>query len=278
MATCLVVAYDGAAFHGAARQPGIVTMLGTLQEVLELRRIPVDRLVVAGRTDTGVHARAQVVSGLRDLDGATLDRLARALPSTLALRAACHVDDQFDARRLATWRAYLYRIRRAERDPLAARAWCRPGPLALDAMSEFAAGLMRCEDFAALCKAGAAGGYQRRLLAVVLVPCPGWLDVMVVGESFCHQMVRRLVGVLVEVGTGRLGAGVALDRVAAGDRTRLAYLAPPSGLYLWGVGYHPSWEWLVDGYRRHGFDREWATIDRDALPGPLEWVAECQAE
>jgi len=278
VATCLVVAYDGAAFHGAARQPGVVTVVGALEEALRLRGIATEGLAIAGRTDAGVHARAQVVSGLPALGAEELARLAQMLPRALWLRAACQVEESFDARRGARWRSYVYRIRRASRDPLAERAWSLPLPLALCSMREVAAELALVTDFSALCKSSAAGGYRRRLLTVELLERPGWLEIVVVGESFCHQMVRRVVGMLVEVGRGRLPAGEALARVRGGDRTQLAFLAPPRGLFLWGVGYRAEWSEALESYRAHGFEQEWAKIDRRELPGPLEWWAECQSE
>jgi tRNA pseudouridine38-40 synthase len=278
VATCLLVAYDGTAFHGAARQPGVATIVGSLEEALRLRRVPFESLAVAGRTDAGVHARAQVVSGLPALDGRELERLAGMLPRALWLRAACQVEESFDARRGARWRSYVYRVRRAPRDPLAERAWSLAVPLALRPMREVAAALCEVGDFSALCKSSAAGGYRRRLHAVELVERPGWLEVVVVGESFCHQMVRRIVGMLVEVGRGRLLPAEAVARVRHGDRTRLAFLAPPQGLFLWQVGYRPEWGEALSSYRAHGFEHEWARIDRRELPGPLEWWAECQSE
>jgi len=278
VATCLVVAYDGVGFHGAAYQPGVVTVMGALKEALRLRRIATEQLAIAGRTDAGVHARAQVISGLGDLARVDLERVAGALPRGLWLRAACGVEGSFDARRAARWRSYLYRIRRVERDPLAGRAWSLAVPLDVAAMREVAVALPGVADFAALCKSSAAGGYRRRLLAVELIERSGWLEVFVAGESFCHQMVRRVVGVLVEVGRRRLDPYEALARVQGGDRTQLAFLAPPKGLFLWSVGYRHEWSESLAALLAHGFEHQWATIDRRELPGPLEWWAECQSE
>src|SRR2546427_1242321 len=132
----LLVAYDGTDFHGWARQPGIRTVEGVLQDAVGRLVGERPRISAAGRTDAGVHAEAQVVSfhGRADLDAARLMRAVNGMlaPEVVVL-AARRVPEGFDARHSATGREYLYRIDTGPVPwPFTARfVWHRPGRLAV---------------------------------------------------------------------------------------------------------------------------------------------------
>ena len=220
------LAYDGTAFRGWARQrdPAIRTIEGSLTELLErIVREPV-KLSVAGRTDAGVHARGQVAS-FRTTSTVAGDRLGRAIngrlgPEVVALEVA-DAPDGFDARSSATAREYRYRIdERGRPDPFVARfVWDRPGRLRLGAMREAAGALVGEHDFASFCRRPGGDRSTVRNLATLTVARRGeLLEIRAVANAFLHQMVRSLVGTLVDVGEGRLDPGSMPDVLSARDR------------------------------------------------------------
>lgn len=271
-----MLAYDGSRYHGSALQPGVPTVVGGLAESLVRLRLDHRGLAQAGRTDAGVHARFQLVTFVAEgLAQEHWPRLQAVLPEGIMLRAAMRAPDEFHARHSARWRQYRYRIRRASHDPLFPLSWQMQHSLDVSAMRELASYLCTVESFEALCKSGSAGGYRRRIDSIELLERDGFLEVSVLGVSFCHQMVRRIVGALVQVGRGRWSPQYVVDAVDGRDRTQLSELAPAQGLYLWRVGYNESWEWTTATLFERSFEEDWAAIDRLELPFPLEWSAEC---
>jgi tRNA pseudouridine38-40 synthase len=239
----LLVAYRGTTFHGFAAQPGQLTVGGVLIAALQRHlRHPVE-LTCAGRTDTGVHAWGQVVSfdARADVDLAALQRsLNRALRPEVVVRAAELVPDDFDARRSATGRAYRYTIvNRAVADPfLAAVAWHVERPLDLAAMRLGCDPIHGEHDFASFCRRPPTGSLTRRVRDARWVELgDGVLRFDIEASSFCQQMVRSLVGTLVDIGTGRRRAGEMAAMLRARDRSVAGQIAPPHGLCLWEVSY-----------------------------------------
>jgi tRNA pseudouridine38-40 synthase len=244
----LDLSYDGSGYRGFARNEGVRTVAGELEDRLgALCGVPI-RLTGAGRTDAGVHAVAQVVTFDAPEDRIDLDRWVRSLnkqaAGRMAVRAATIVDDDFDARFSATWRRYRYFVRnRPTPDPFRAQlAWWVPEPLDTAAMSSAAGAFVGQHDFAAFCRrAHRADGAPLSLIR--RVHDAGWteegeeLRFEIGARAFCHQMVRSIVGTLVDVGRGRIDPEDVPGIIAAGDRARAGQLAPPLGLYLWAVGY-----------------------------------------
>jgi tRNA pseudouridine38-40 synthase len=239
----LVVAYDGTAFRGFARQPGHRTVEGVLLDGLErvLGRRP--SLSAGGRTDAGVHAEGQVVSLEAEQDPRLV---ARALNGMLApevvVRRASRAPKGFDARRSATARRYRYRIRTAEvPDPFTARyEWHRPGRYRPAPMRLAARHLRGAHDFASFCRPPKDGGSTVRTLRTLTI---SWgrevLDIGVRADGFLHQMVRSLVGTLVAVGEGRIDPEAIPAILSARDRSAAGPVAPPDGLTLVSVTYGP---------------------------------------
>ena len=248
----LVVAYDGAGFHGFAVNHGVRTVGGVLTEALStILRHPVE-LTCAGRTDKGVHARGQVVhldtpaSGL-DL-AAVVTSVNKMCAPAVAVQDAAIVDETFDARFSAIARRYRYLIHHSSTpDPFAARyAWHVDAPLSLPAMILACDPLIGEHDFSAFCRRpkrrdGEEASLVRRVTeAVWHDDGDGSLRFEIEASSFCHQMVRSIVGTMVAVGRGRRTPGELLGIMRAGDRSRTSDLAPPHGLTLWTVRY-PGW-------------------------------------
>ncbi|MCL5972911.1 tRNA pseudouridine(38-40) synthase TruA [Ferrimicrobium acidiphilum] len=279
MRRALVLAYDGRRFHGSALQPHVATVAGSLVRGLELLRVDMSEFAMAGRTDAGVHARSQVISfASADVRDGTWPRLHALLADGIMLRSVVLVPPEFHARHSACWRQYLYRIRRGSHDPLFPSAWQLTDELDRGAMAELAAYLLTVDDFDALCKVNSAGGYRRRIHAIDVIERAGMIDISVLGVSFCHQMVRRIVGALVRVGRGRASVSQVAHAVEMHNRGLLSELAPPGGLYLWRVGYSEEWAWAPSLLRERGFEQDWATIGRLELDFPLEWSAECPSD
>jgi tRNA pseudouridine38-40 synthase len=238
----LDIGYDGSGFHGYARQPGVRTVQGTLEDALFRHTGPVET-AVAGRTDKGVHATGQVVSfgSEADLDP---DRLTRSLnrmvgPEIVVWRATA-VAAGFDARFSATGRRYHYLVLNREvPDPfLCRRSWHVEVPLDLAAMAQAAEAFRGERDFAALCRRSGGRSTVRDVRSV------SWdaveddlLRFEVAASSFCHQMVRSMVAIAVDVGRGRIPIDAAAAVVASRDRSRGRGVAPPQGLTLVGVDY-----------------------------------------
>ncbi len=240
----LVVAYDGTDFHGFASQPETRTVAGVLEDALaRVLRGPA-QLTCAGRTDAGVHAWGQVVSlpVAADVD---VERVRRAVNGQLApevvVRDACVLHEPFDARHDATSRTYRYTItNRDAPDPFAARyAWWVPEPLDLVRLRLATDPFLGEHDFASFCRQGPAGTTtMRRVLDASWVDAgDGVLTFDIRATAFCWQMVRSIVGTLVDAGLGRIRAGDILRILRARDRAAAGRLAPPQGLCLQSVEY-----------------------------------------
>jgi tRNA pseudouridine38-40 synthase len=246
----LDVAYDGTGFHGFADNPGVRTVAGCLREAIERVLGHRIELTGAGRTDRGVHARGQVVTFDARADGLDLPALARSLNKLLGPAIAVHgtavVPDTFDARFSATGRTYRYRVRnRPVHDPLIARTtWHVAEPLDLGALRLGCDPLIGEHDFSSFCRKppplpdGSPASLNRRVRrAQWREGDDGLLVFEIEANAFCHQMVRSIVGTLVDMGLGRRKAGEMLGILAARDRHAAGRLAPPHGLVLWEVRY-----------------------------------------
>lgn len=234
----LDLAYDGTDFHGWARQPQVRTVQGELETALARRFGPVDT-TVAGRTDAGVHARGQVVSFETDL--VEPDRLVASLNKMLApeiVVSSCRlVEDGFSARFSAVSRTYRYRLlAQPLPDPFFARTtWHVGDQLDLGAMQHAAGRFVGEHDFASFCRKGRST--VRTVLRAEWIRDGSFVDFWVGATSFCHQMVRSLVAVGVDVGRGKVHPEDVPAIIEAKDRSAARGAAPPHGLTLWEVGY-----------------------------------------
>ena len=242
----LTVEYEGTHLLGWQLQAGGRTVQGELERALAVvLREPV-RVRGAGRTDAGVHARAQVAAAHVTRPAADLGRLLRSvnalLPDDVAVRAVELVDDAFDPRRHARSRVYEYCILTTPApSPFWRRwAWHLPRPLDRTAMETAARALVGEHDWAAFRGADAKETPRstvRRVLESSLRDEPPLLVYRIEATAFLKHMVRNIVGTLVEVGLGERGPGCMTELLAGRDRTRAGATAPARGLTLVEVRY-----------------------------------------
>ena len=243
--------YDGGAYSGWGIQPGLPTIQGLVEAaVAMILRLPesTHRLIVAGRTDAGVHARHQVAH--IDLPAAAYGRagadelrrrLNGVLPDDIRVFAVAKAFEGFDARFSALSREYHYRVCAAPTipDPLRRHdtlAWERPLDLTLlQAGSDL---LLGEHDFAAFCRRRDGATTRRALRTLDWSPYDdGLLVATVVADAFCHSMVRSLVGALLAVGDGRKPVGYPASLLDSTDRAGDVTVAPAHGLTLIAISY-----------------------------------------
>lgn len=238
----LDLAYDGSGFHGFARQPDVRTVQGDLEHALQRLLGVAIETTCAGRTDSGVHARHQVVT-FEVADLPDLDRLRRGLDGVLgpevSVWSAVEAPVSFNARFSPTWRAYRYFIEtRPAADPLTRSwTWHLARPLDVGAMNEAAAHFVGPHDFASFCRRREAASTEREVLGARWDESAGRTVFSIRARAFCHQMVRSLTGFCVDVGLGRVPADATPEVLAAVDRQQVGTVAPPRGLILWEVGF-----------------------------------------
>ena len=252
------LAYDGGDFHGWAAQPGLRTVQGELEAALAhgAADVPPASLVCAGRTDTGVHARGQVVH--LDLEPEVLAAAAGTVRRRPGRRAGAPAERPAARRRPRTTGGH--RARRLRRPLLPAVAALRlpgrptacadpltrghvlawPRPLDVAAVNAASTALLGLHDFAAFCKQREGATTVRTLLDLAWVREGDLLTGTVRADAFCHHMVRSLVGCLLAIGEGRRPVAWAGEVLAAGVRDPAVTVVPPHGLTLEEVGYPPD--------------------------------------
>ena len=257
----LDIAYDGTHFRGWARQPGLRTVQETLESALARVLGGDPRLVVAGRTDAGVHASGQVahvdldvgqqrrLRSQRGRDAASEPVAALAARtrgvvgaySDVAVHRTSSAPDGFDARFSAVWRRYSYRIADLSTgyDPLERhRTTNVRAQLDEQAMDAAARSLIGLHDFAAYCKPREEATTIRTLLEFDWHrDAEGVVVANIRADAFCHSMVRALVGACVAVGRGRLDVEDVVDIRDEGERTNDFTVLAARGLTLTEVGY-----------------------------------------
>jgi tRNA pseudouridine38-40 synthase len=243
----LDIEYDGSGFRGWARQPGLRTVQGVLETALEQILREEIRLTVAGRTDTGVHALGQVASFetsaplppdlARNLNGVT--------PEDVAMRRAEAVAAGFDARRDARSRSYLYRVAttRAAGPFERGRALWWPHRIDREALDACAAALVGSHDFTAFTPTQTDHvRFERNVLAASWrdEPSPTGGEILafrITADAFMRNMVRTLVGTMLEVTSTRRSVENFTGLLAGAPRSEGGDTAPPHGLYLESVAY-----------------------------------------
>jgi tRNA pseudouridine38-40 synthase len=244
----LEIAYDGAPFRGFAKQPDVRTVQGEIDSALgRIFGNDVDT-VCAGRTDAGVHAIGQCINTLGapdDIDPVKVrDSLNGMLQPSIAVADCRSVPDGFSARFSARSRTYVYGIlQRDHPDPfLAPTTLWHSEPLDVDAMNEAAGHLVGHHDFSSFGRLAEPDAPAERNLFELRCRRDGDLiRIRARANSFLHQMVRSLVGTLVQIGEGRRGSEEIPEVLTARDRAAAGPVAAPHGLCLVSVEYDDGW-------------------------------------
>jgi tRNA pseudouridine38-40 synthase len=232
----LTIEYDGTPFRGWAAQPGQPTVESSLRSALDATFASVERLAVAGRTDTGVHALGNVVSV--DVEGGPpLERAAAALntrlPDEISVVAAVQAAPDFHARHSASARSYRYRLfTRSTPSPFELRrSWSVSHRLDLDQLAAAAALLPGKHDFRAFTPTVTRHeAFARTVESAEWISRGDHVDFEITAGSYLRHMVRTLVGTMLD--------GIDLAPLLAGaDRADAGQTAPPWGLYLVAVRY-----------------------------------------
>ena len=242
------VAYHGSEFHGFAENPGVRSIAGDLNKAISLVVGEPISVTCAGRTDKGVHAVGQVVS-FDVPDETSLERLASSVNSqcgpSILFTDLQFADQEFDARFSAVSRTYSYRILNSpDLDPfLVDRVWHIPSQLDLSSMQKASLHLIGEHDFSSFCKKPKLKSGDTVSL-VRHVNSAEWNSISetdlffeICASSFCHQMVRSIVGTLVDVGLGKIPCDDMPRIITLSDRQAAGRIAPPHGLTLLSVKY-----------------------------------------
>jgi len=239
----LTIIYDGSEYHGWQIQPGLRTIQGVITDAIQDLLGSEVRLFGASRTDAGVSALGQV--GLIQIDSPIPTKnLAKAitdrLPADIAITEAVDVPEGFDLMGAVTSKLYRYTIFTGPVRPVMQirHCWHLPAKLDTTAMAEAAQLLLGKKDF----KSFASAADRRENSVRTIFRCnvtaeDKWIYVDVEGDGFLYNMVRNIVGTLVEVGMGRWNSEKMNEILEAKDRTAAGQLAPAQGLCLMWIKY-----------------------------------------
>ena len=239
----LTIIYDGSEYHGWQIQPGLKTIQGTLTEAIQELIGGEVRVFGTSRTDAGVSALGQ--AALVQIDSSIpVENLARVithrLPSDIAVAEAIEVPQGFDLIGQVKSKLYRYTIFTGQLRPVLQikHCWHLPAKLDIAAMAQAAAMLVGKKDF----KSFAAAADRRQTSVRTIFRCDvsrnvDWVYIDVEGDSFLYNMVRNIVGTLVEVGSGRRKPEKIKEILAAKDRTAAGPIAPAAGLCLMWIKY-----------------------------------------
>jgi tRNA pseudouridine38-40 synthase len=261
----LTVAYDGRAYAGWQVQPHKPTVQGTFQATWQKLTLESVNVTAAGRTDAGVHALGQTVGVFTEtrLTNADLLRgLNALLPEDIAVVAVDDAPENFHATYDAIGKRYRYMIHNARTPSVFDRhyAWHNPHPLDAAAMHAAGQGLVGRHDFSAFETAGSERPDSIRTIHELTVArdlaasprdaqtehalfrshhdSSNLVMIDVAGDGFLYNMVRTIVGTLVEVGRGNQNVNWPAEVLATRDRRRAGQTAPPQGLFLVSVEYN----------------------------------------
>ncbi len=239
----LTISYDGSRYYGWERQPGKSTIQGKLEDVLSRMADAPVNVIGAGRTDAGVHARAMVANCYLETDmqeDAIRDYMNHYLPDDICVDEVKFAADRFHARYRAVGKLYTYTCYVGRTKPVFNRKYVTTLDYVPDvaAMQKAAAYLVGEHDFKSFCANPQMKKSTVRIVdSIEIVRRKDYLYFNFHGTGFLQNMVRILVGTLLEVGQGKRTPESVQETLAARDRKTAGYTAPPQGLALMRVDY-----------------------------------------
>jgi tRNA pseudouridine38-40 synthase len=238
------LAYDGTHFSGYQVQPGKRTVQGELERVLtQMHKGQTVRVTASGRTDAGVHACGQVIHFDTSLSLSPQQwkkALNALLPDDIVIKHIQEVDASFHARFAAKAKEYRYKVRNAEERDVFLRHYCYHYPYRLDieAIKQALRFIEGTHDFTSFCSAKTdVDDRVRTIYQADVAVNQEMLEFRLIGSGFLYNMVRIIVGTVLEVGQGKRSVDSISTILAAKDRRLAGPTAPPQGLYLWKVYY-----------------------------------------
>jgi len=245
----LVMEYNGTHYHGFQLQAKLPTIQGELEKAIWKLTGERRRVMTASRTDSGVHAKGQVVSFRTGSSLPTktfMDGLNYYLPRDIAIQAAYRVDDSFNVRRNAISREYSYHIlNSATRSPLwEGFSYLVPGHLDIEAMNQACQALIDEHDFASFVTSlgKEERNTVRRVYSARVAKSRELATFTIVANSFLPHQVRNTVGALIRVGMNKATPEEFGNLLEAKQPGLAGPTAPACGLYLMQVNYPHSWE------------------------------------
>jgi tRNA pseudouridine38-40 synthase len=240
----LTVSYDGTRYHGFQVQPGLETIQLQLQKAITKVSGESAQIVGSGRTDAGVHARAQVVNFVTRAPipaSRWCPALNTVLPNDIVVFKSEEVDLGFDARKSAKRKTYRYTINNNRYlNPLMKHVELHhPGPLHYEAMKNAVKAIVGEHNFTSFCsvRAGPENHVRTIYEADLSRNCEGLIHLMITGNGFLYHMVRIIIGTLISIGEGKRDSEAMVHILQAKDRTQAGPTAKAHGLTLWEVHY-----------------------------------------
>ncbi|WP_028781744.1 tRNA pseudouridine(38-40) synthase TruA [Thalassobacillus devorans] len=240
-----IIQYDGTAFAGYQVQPNGRTIQAEIEAALKkMHKGEVVKVIASGRTDAGVHAVGQVIHFTSDLDiplNGWKRALTAMLPADICVADVDYADAEFHARYDTTGKEYRYKVLNQKEADLFRRHYSYhvPKPLNIEAMRKACGYLKGEHDFTSFCSARTTvkGDKIRTITKADIVVEGNELTFIFLGNGFLYNMVRILVGTLLEIGNGEHAPEEVKDMLRAKDRSAAGKTAPPHGLFLWKVFY-----------------------------------------
>jgi len=237
----LIIEYNGTRFSGWQYQPGLLTVQGEIESALKKLTSQKVAVIGAGRTDAGVHALGQTANFMITHDLPVVkyrDGLNFYLPAQIRIKQAEEVAPDFHARYDAIWRQYRYRIGFGRSALFGSRRWEIERGLDKMLLDKAATIILGEHNFATFCAVSSQKGSNRCLVYESRWEWQGSeLSYEIIADRFLHNMIRSLVGLMVDVGTGGVTTRSFRELFRSRDHTALRQVAPPQGLYLVAVGY-----------------------------------------
>ena len=239
----LTLNYDGSRYKGWQRQGNTDNTIQAKMETLLSRLLEQEvELAASGRTDAGVHARMQVCSFRAETNMPTvimLTKLREHAPEDIGILSIEQAAPRFHARLNCIRKSYVYQIWNSDEPNVFQRKYMYAYPEKLDigAMQQAAEQLIGEHDFSAFCTKRMKKSAVRRLEKVSIHKEGDIIKIMSTGNGFLYNMVRIIVGTLLEVGTGRRTIDSVGEALRSMDRQNAGFTAPPQGLFLWDVEY-----------------------------------------
>ena len=239
----LTLNYDGNHYKGWQRQGNTDNTIQAKMETLLSRLIEQEvEIAASGRTDAGVHARMQVCSFRAETNmpvDVMLTKLREYAPEDIGILSIEQASPRFHARLNCIRKSYVYQIWNSDEPNVFQRKYmyAYPEKLDIEAMQQAAEQLIGEHDFSAFCTKRMKKSAVRRLEKISIHKEGNIIKIMLTGNGFLYNMVRIIVGTLLEVGTGRRTIDSVGEALRFMDRQNAGFTAPPQGLFLWDVEY-----------------------------------------